>query len=146
MKKDISNENATILDFAEDGNLKIAVESFVTDRKASGRSNNTIRYYLNYLDQFVEYCTKQSVTKIRQISPDFIRRYLLTNQEKWNPGGMNACFRTLRVFFRWLDFEDVMDSSWKNPIAKVKAPKVPQEPINPIPLEDVLALVDACCH
>jgi len=37
-----------------------------------------------------------------------------------------------------------MDTGWKNPILKVKAPRVVLEPIEPISLEDVEALIDSC--
>ncbi|MCX6083026.1 MAG: hypothetical protein NTW32_26150 [Chloroflexi bacterium] len=61
-----------------------------------------------------------------------------------NPGGIHASFRTLRVFFRWLESEEVLDPEWKNPIKKVRAPKVGQDPIEPIPMEDILALIKTC--
>ncbi len=37
-----------------------------------------------------------------------------------------------------------MEPDWKNPILKVKAPRLPQEPIEPIPLEDVETPVHSC--
>ncbi|MEI7847433.1 MAG: tyrosine-type recombinase/integrase [Chloroflexota bacterium] len=144
MEQNKNINDLTILDFAQGGNLSIAVDAFITDRKASGLTKQTIKFYQNYLTAFITYCDSLSIQNLKQINPDFIRRYLLSREGKWNPGGIHACFRSIRVFFRWLDFEDVMDPDWKNPILKVKAPKVSNAPIEPIPLEDIEALIETC--
>jgi site-specific recombinase XerD len=39
-----------------------------------------------------------------------------------------------------------MPPQWKNPILKVKPPKVAEEPLDPISLEDVAALINTCKH
>jgi hypothetical protein len=39
---------------------------------------------------------------IREITPDFLRRYFLAYSETHNSGGVHAAYRTLRAFFRWL--------------------------------------------
>ena len=39
-----------------------------------------------------------------------------------------------------------MPSDWKNPIRKVQAPRVPLEPIEPVTLDEVHALLDTCSH
>jgi integrase/recombinase XerD len=43
---------------------------------------------------------------------------------------------------RW--YADEFDRLDFNPLRKVKAPKVPQEPLNPVSLEDVRGLLSAC--
>jgi len=144
MLKNNSIHNQTIPDFAQGGYLKIAFDSFIIDRRAAGLTKQSIEFYQGYLDAFLSYCNRQSVTHITQVTPDFIRRYLLSYEGIWKPGGIHASFRTLRAFFRWLDFEDVMDSSWKNPILKVKGPRVPEEIIEPISMQDVETLINSC--
>jgi integrase/recombinase XerD len=37
-----------------------------------------------------------------------------------------------------------MAPEWKNPILKVKAPKVALDPLEPISIEDVRALINTC--
>ena len=144
MLKEKSTDDLTTLSFAQEGYLSIAIGSFLTDRKAAGLSKHSIRFYQNYLAAFETYCSSQAITQVKQINPDFIRRYMISLEEKWNTGGIHACYRTLRVFFRWIEFEEVLEPGWKNPILKVKAPKLVMEPIDPIPLEEVVALVDGC--
>jgi len=136
--------NHMILDFAQGGYLAIAIDSFLIDRKAGGCAKSTIDFYALQLRLFTSFCDQYAIRLIQDISADFLRQYLLKYSESHNPGGVHAAFQSIRVFFRWLEFEEVMAPEWKNPIRKVKAPKVPKEIINPIELRDVQALIDCC--
>ena len=53
---------------------------------------------------------------------------------------VHACLRPLRTLLLWVEAEEIMPSEWKNPIRKVKAPKLSVEPIEPISIQDVKAL------
>src|SRR5215212_949765 len=53
-------------------------------------------------------------------------------------------YRTLRAFFQWLMKEEVMAPDWKNPMLKVKAPKVILDPLEPISIQDARALIATC--
>jgi integrase/recombinase XerD len=135
--------NQRTLLFAQGGNLGISIESFLIDRKAEGVTKSTLEFYTIRLKHFLKYCDTQSVKLIEEITPDFIRRYMLLYAETHNPGGQHGTYRTLRAFFNWVDFEDVMPLEWRNPIKKVKAPRVDLPPLEPISLEDIKSLL-AC--
>jgi integrase/recombinase XerD len=135
--------NHRTLEFALGGNLGISIESFLIDRKAEGLTRSSIEFYTIRLRQFLTYCDSQAVKLIDEISPDFLRRYILIYSESHNPGGVHASYRTLRAFFNWLEFEEVLPPDWRNPIKKVKAPRVDLPPLDPISLEDVSLLL-AC--
>ena len=126
--------------------LPILIESFLVDRKAQGLSGETVRFYQKKLRYFLKFCESQAVTQVVQLTPDLIRRYLLELSERHNPGGVHACFRTLRTLLLWVGQEEIMPVDWKNPIHKVKAPKLPNGLLEPIPLEDVRALVETCTY
>ena len=81
---------------------------------------------------------------VEQVTADLLRRHFVTLSETHNPGGVCGQYRTLRAFFRWLVDEEIMPPQWRNPMLKVKPPKVNLEPLEPIPLEDVRALIDTC--
>jgi hypothetical protein len=49
----------------------------------------------------------------------------------------------MRVFLRWYETE-YEPEGWANPIRKVNAPKVPQEPLQPVNLVHVKAMLDTC--
>ena len=90
------------------------------------------------------FCDSQVITQIDQLDPNTIRKYLIWLEEKGhNPGGISAAYRSLRAFLYWWE-DEVEPEGWKNPIRKVKAPKVALEPLEPVPLETVKALCEAC--
>jgi site-specific recombinase XerD len=126
------------------GYLAIAVEGFLTDRRASNKAAGTIESYKFHLTHFVNYCTSQELKFIQELSAGFIRQYLISLALIHNPGGVHAKFRAVRAFLYWIEEEEVMPAGWKNPIHKVRAPTVPENLLEPIPLEDVNRLLDAC--
>lgn len=65
------------------------------------------------------------------------------DEQGHTPGGQHAIYRALKTFLLW--FEDETEpEGWKNPIRKVKPPKVPTEPLDPVEVETVKAMVAAC--
>jgi hypothetical protein len=124
--------------------LPILVESFLIDRKAQGLSPDTIELYTKKLKYFLKYCERQALTQISQMTSDFIRRYLLELSETHNPGGVHVCFRSLRTMLYWIEEEEIMPDGWKNPIRRIKAPKLPIDPIEPIQIEEIHQLLKTC--
>ena len=47
------------------------------DRKAAGVAPGTLRFYRQKIKLFSDYCDAQAVTQIGQISPSFLRQFLL---------------------------------------------------------------------
>ena len=119
-------------------------EAFLIDRKARGLAEGTLRFYRIKLKLFSNFCETQVVTQIGQITPTFIRQYLLYMEDSGhNEGGRHAAYRTIRAFLYWYE-DEVEPEGWKNPIRKVKAPKVPTEPIDPVPIEVVSKMMKMC--
>ncbi len=124
--------------------LPILIESFLIDRRSQGLSPDTIEFYTKKLQYFQKYCERQALTQISQLTSDFIRKYLLELSETHNPGGMHACFRPLRTMLYWIEEEEIMPTGWKNPIRRVKAPKLPTDPIEPVQIEEIHQLLKTC--
>lgn len=101
-------------------------------------------FYSKKLKYFLKYCEGQALTRVSQLSTDLIRRYMLELSETHNPGGVHACFRPLRTLLYWVEEEEIMPQGWKNPIRRVKAPKLPTEPIEPIHVEEINLLLKTC--
>jgi len=134
----------TIIEIPQGDYFSATADSFLIDRQARELSKHTLRFYREFLRTFIEYCNVNSFRFIQEITPDFLRRYFLAFSETHNPGGVHGAYRTLRAFFHWLANEEVMAPEWKNPMRKVKAPKVVLEPLEPISIEDVRALINTC--
>lgn len=124
--------------------LPILISSFLIDRKSQGFAAETIEFYRKKLKYFSEFCEGQAVTQISQLTAELIRRYILELRDGHNDGGVHACFRSLRTFLYWVEEEEIMPFDWKDPIRKVKAPRLPVEPIEPISLEDIHSLLKTC--
>jgi integrase/recombinase XerD len=140
----LNTQDQGLITFSQQDYLPILVESFLIDRKSQGLSPDTIELYTKKLQYFLKYCDRQALTQISQITSDFIRRYLLELSETHNPGGVHACFRPLRTMLYWLEEEEIMPAGWKNPIRRVKAPKLPTDPIEPIQIEEIHQLLKTC--
>src|SRR5450759_5982576 len=78
------------------------LEAFLIDRKAAGVAQGTLRFYRQKIKLFSDYCDALTVKQISQITPSFLRQYLLYLEDSGhNPGGRHAAFRLLRAFFLW---------------------------------------------
>ncbi len=120
------------------------LEAFMIDRKSAGLADGSLRFYRQKLKLLADFCDAQAVQTINQITPSFLRQYLLVLEETGhNAGGRHGAFRAMRAFFLWYE-EEVEPEGWSNPIRKVKAPKVPIEPLEPVSFETVAQLVKTC--
>jgi len=133
-----------IVDSAQDDHLEAWIGAFMVDRKSQNFTRGTLYYYQKKLQLFSQFCDGQLITRIGQITPDTIRRYLLRLEaEGHNPGGVHQAYRTLKTFLYWWEAE-VEPEGWKNPIRRVKAPKVPTQTIAPVELDTVHRLIETC--
>ncbi len=120
------------------------IDAFLTDRKASGAASRTVVFYREKLRHFVGFCREQGIGEVEAVTPDVIRAFLLgLGQAGHRPGGVHAHYRSVKTFLRWYEAE-VEPENWRNPIRKVKPPKVPEELLNPVSLDDVAAMLDTC--
>ncbi len=120
-----------------DDYLSTWVEAFLLDRKAAGVVEGTLRFYLQKIKLFLDFCDAQATKQIGQINPSFLRQFLLTIEEDGhNAGGRHAAFRSLRAFLNWYE-DDAESWGLSNPIHKVKAPKVPADRWIPYPLKSI---------
>jgi len=143
MKTIVESQNiicSTVLD----DSILVWAESFLNDRKARGSAEGTLDFYREKLKLFFSYCDALIIECIGQITPNLIRQYLLHLEiTGHNPGGKHAAFRTLRAFLNWYEVE-VEPEGWSNPIHKVRAPKVPTVPLEPVSFENVLRMIKTC--
>ena len=127
-----TNEQRTIL---IDDYIEVWIEAFIIDRRARGMAKGTISFYTEKLKHFTDYCEGQAVKRVTQITPALIRQYLLWLEQNHNPGGVHAHFRTLRTFLYWWE-DETEPEGWRNPIKKVKAPRLAVQPLEGVSLDD----------
>jgi integrase/recombinase XerD len=119
-------------------------KAFILDRKARGFSKGTIYFYRMKLQLFLRFCELQKVTYIKEVTPVFIRKYLLhLENTDHNPGGVHACYRALKTFLRWYQIENDL-TDWVNPIDKVRVKNPRNQPLEPVDIETVKAILETC--
>ena len=119
------------------------VRAFLIDCEARRLSPTTVERYARELRYFRTWAEQQHVTATPAITPDLLRRYLLHLAESRNAGGQHVAYRALRRFLRWYERE-YEPRDWRNPMAKVQAPKLAQEPLPPVSLDDLRAMLATC--
>jgi site-specific recombinase XerD len=117
---------------------------FFLDRKVRGLSSGTLRFYKTKLKLLMDWCDAQAIQNITELDPNIIRHYLIYLEETGhNQGGIHAAYRALKAFLNWWEDEFEPDN-WKNPIKKVKPPKLIIEPIKGVDINSLKLLLDVC--
>lgn len=120
------------------------VEGFLRARRAGGIASTTIAFHTKRLNKFLAFCDAQGVTEIDQVDAGLLRDYLLHLAEQGhNPGGCRGHFIPVRALFFWYEQEAAPDG-WRNPVRRVKPPKVPDVVLPPADLADIGSMLDAC--
>ncbi|NLD73885.1 MAG: tyrosine-type recombinase/integrase, partial [Chloroflexi bacterium] len=119
------------------------VEAFLVDRQARGLAAGSLRFYTQKLAHLRDYCRAQGITEVEDLTAPLLRRFLLDFSRDHNPGGTHGVFRAVKAFLRWYEAE-VEPEDWRNPIAKVRPPKVPVDPLEPVELDAVRKMLGVC--
>lgn len=113
------------------------ITAFLTDCQIRNLTAGTIKVYRRHLQDLASWLNKP----LSQATTDNLRAYFLALRERRNPGGQHQAYRTLRRFYCWLEQEGTIA---QNPMRRLKPPKVPEQTLDPVPLEDVQAMLKTC--
>ncbi len=131
---------------------KIIVQDFIPEwanqfyiaKKVEGLSPYTLIFYRQQLNHFLKFCDSQMIKNVQDITSNDIRGFLLWLENSGhNQGGKHGAFRSLRAFLNFYENE-LEPEGWKNPIHKIKPPKVSLEPLDPVELDTVKSLIKTC--
>jgi integrase/recombinase XerC/integrase/recombinase XerD len=124
--------------------LNTLVDAFLLEKVYNGCRRGTIKFYREKMSKFVDYCDAQVINSISDLTPNILRQFLLYLKESGhNPGGIHAHFRTVRTFLNWYEYE-YEPEGWRNPIRKIKPPKLPKEPLESADLDDLKEMIAVC--
>ncbi|MFC5116642.1 tyrosine-type recombinase/integrase [Amycolatopsis halotolerans] len=117
--------------------------------KAENKSKNTIDSYLRVAGDFIDFLiAKEMPTGASEIEKAHVEEFIIDLQERPNKrtgkplsdAYVNKYFRTLQQLWRWL--EDVEGEIDVSPMAKMKAPAVPEQPVDILTEDQLKALLD----
>lgn len=118
--------------------------AFVNAKRAERKAAGTLTFYREKLTVFVDFCEKRNVQTVEAIDANLLREFLLYLEESGhNGGGIHGYYRVVRCFLLWVEAE-FDEPTYRNPIRKVKAPKVETPLLPPVPLADVEAMTKVC--
>lgn len=124
--------------------LQTLAAAFLLDRKAQNMTSQTQRFYRMKLEYFINWLDAQAVKTVTELTPELLREFFIyLSEHGHNTGGVHAYFRAIRTFLHWYaaEFEP---EGWRNPLQKIKPPKVDIKPLEPVPLEHIRAMLETC--
>ncbi len=135
----------TIYFLSQENSFNTGLSDFLIGRKASELSSRTLVFYLEKLYKYFKICQQLNILFVTQITAGVIRDYILYMAEVRhnNKGNIHGFYRSLRAFLNWFENE-YEPKDWRNPIKKVKAPKLSQEIIEPVSFDTINTLLEAC--
>lgn len=119
------------------------IGAFLVDRQARGKSPETVRWYGKKLSTWRRLLESYDVNDVLAITPTHVRRALVILAETHNPGGVHGHYRALRAFLLWYEAE-YEPGNWRNPINKVKVPTPHEDPLPPVAVEELAAMLATC--
>lgn len=126
----------------EKSQLSREVDAFLLDGRARSLSPKTLDFYAAELRAFLRYLDGAGIVSPAGIGAGDVRAYLAKSAEHRNAGGVNCAYRVIKTWLRWVWAERELTTPC--PIAKIKAPRVSAEPLEPPALDDIRAMVAVC--
>lgn len=137
----IQSRNIVVLSETQgttDDRLDAIIEAFLIDRRVQNVRPGTLHFYRWKLSLLLTYCDAQQVKVISQIDTAFLRSFFLWMAESHNPGGCHAVYRAVKTMLNW--YAEEVDG-YTNPIRRIKAPRLDTQPLDPVSLDVVGALL-----
>ncbi|CAN5737010.1 site-specific tyrosine recombinase XerD [soil metagenome] len=122
--------------------FRLLGESWRLALMAENKSPRTVETYLSSLRLFAEFLEKRRMPdNPADVTGEHVREFIADQLANWKPTTAHVRFRSLKTFFTWCESEGEIE---RNPMARLKPPKLPDEPPK-VPTEsEVKKLLKAC--
>ncbi|MGI8616676.1 MAG: tyrosine-type recombinase/integrase [Actinomycetota bacterium] len=122
--------------------MQVLVSSFRRHLRATNAAPRTIQSYLEACQQFEAFLVARGMpTDAAKITREHVESYLQDVLSNWKATTALARFKSLQQFFRFLvDDGEIPDS----PMARMKPPRVPEEPPAVLSIDELGRLLKAC--
>jgi site-specific recombinase XerD len=114
--------------------------SFERHLRAENKSDRTIETYLEAVRLLEAFLAGRGV-RLAQADRAHIEAFLADLLSRWKPATAANRYRSLKVFYAWLEEEGEIGA---DPMAKMKPPAIPDQPIPVLP-DDALRRLFAVC-
>ena len=115
--------------------------SFARHLRAENKSDKTIATNGEAVGQLTKHLAAHGIHAASDIETEHVEDFIATLVSTRSPGTANNRFRALQQLFKWLLAEGHIES---NPMATMRPPMVPEQPV-PVPdVADIKALLKTC--
>ena len=124
------------------GELTVLLASWRLHLEASNLSPRTIRAYTDDGALLVVFLTRQGMpTAAASIRREHVEAFIAAELERTAPSSAATRYRSLQQLFKWLDDEGEIEGS---PMAKMRPPIIPEQPVPVLSDDQVRGLLAAC--
>jgi site-specific recombinase XerD len=120
--------------------LSEAVDQFLLHQRSSRHSPRTIEGYEYVLGKLTSWAGPNGLSHLEDFTADHLRRYFAELQETVSPGTVATVHRRVKALFM---FHEREENVAKNPMAKVKPPKLDREILPAFTPDEVRKMLDA---
>ena len=133
----------TVKDTIPNGDLAVNADSFARHLRAENLSPRTEKTYLEAVARFSQFLADQGMpTTVANITREHVEAFIAHVLERWKPATAANRYRSLQQFFRWLEEEGELTGG--NPMAKMRPPRVNEEPPDVLREDALKALLATC--
>ena len=119
--------------------LKGMVSAFLSTRRLRNLSPNTITFYSQHLNKFLEFMESHYPdASLEQIDHTILREYVSGLKENHSAGGVNHHIKVLKILFKFMIEEGVIN---ENPSKKVSRIKTDQAAIATFSNEQIMEML-----
>ena len=124
------------------GDLHTLVVSWLRHLRAGNLAPKTITTYQQSAESLARFLEDRGMpTAVASVTRDHLEAYVEDQLARWKPTTASVRFRALQQFFRWLVEEGELTAS---PMARMRPPKLPEEPPTVMSDKELRALLAAC--
>jgi len=124
--------------------LKGMVSAFLSTRRLRNLSPNTITFYSQHLNKFLEFMESHYPdVSLEQIDHNILREYVLGLKENHSAGGVNHHIKVLKILFKFMVEEGVIN---ENPSKNISWIKTDQTAIATFSNEQIMAMLEVTKH
>jgi len=132
-----ANARATSL-----GELSRLLPSWRLHLEAANLSPRTIRAYTDDGALFAAFLVAKGMpTAVSRIRREHVETFVAAELERTAPASAATRYRSLQQLFNWLEEESEITGS---PMAKMRPPKIPEQPVPVLPDDDIRHLLADC--
>lgn len=118
------------------------LDSFIRSLRAQNCSERTVQTYSESVRQFAAFLQEKGMpTQPESITREHVESFIAELLQRWKPATANNRYRGLQRYFKWLLEEGEIKAS---PMAKMKPPRIPEQPPQVLDPGDLQKLLKAC--